>query len=300
MLTETQIAACYNSSKQKSISEYTACQIPQQVPLLSAQTRMLSLSLAQQNQTGEDWKTVCWSDESGFLLPHADRGLRRGCKQHESIMSAAGSFSLRCLSVGPQFVYLFMSPSEGWRWCCLRLKLCSSSSSLQVFDCLQHRELNVTVLSDSSVAEYKTADYLCCSAAPFLRSLHSGAFSGQSVCQSLEQPNIVTGLPAAGTASAHSTILMKQPLHVEHILLLNVKQQLQCIQSLAWCNIMYHMALCARNASCVRNPDSSSLVEFRSGFGDQKYSHSTLQHCASWSKSLHYVLCRHCDQCCLN
>ncbi|XP_059208428.1 proteasome assembly chaperone 1 [Centropristis striata] len=67
----------------------------------------------------------------------------------------------------------------------------------KVFDCLQHRQLNVTVLSDSSVAEYKTADYLCCSSAPFLRSLHTAAFSGQPVCQSLEQPNIVTGLPAA-------------------------------------------------------------------------------------------------------
>ncbi|XP_034540386.1 proteasome assembly chaperone 1 [Notolabrus celidotus] len=67
----------------------------------------------------------------------------------------------------------------------------------KVFDCLQHRELNVTVLSDSSVAEYKTADYLCSSSAPFLRSLHSSAYSGQPVCQSLEQPNIVTGLPAA-------------------------------------------------------------------------------------------------------
>lgn len=67
----------------------------------------------------------------------------------------------------------------------------------KVFDCLQHRELNVTVLSDSSVAEYKTADYLCCSSAPFLRSLQTGAYSAQPVCQSLEQPNIVTGLPAA-------------------------------------------------------------------------------------------------------
>nr|XP_046266327.1 proteasome assembly chaperone 1 [Scatophagus argus] len=67
----------------------------------------------------------------------------------------------------------------------------------KVFDCLQHRELNVTVLSDCPVAEFKTADYLRCSSAPFLRSLHSGAFSGQSVCRSLEQPNIVTGLPAA-------------------------------------------------------------------------------------------------------
>ncbi|XP_041808285.1 proteasome assembly chaperone 1 isoform X1 [Chelmon rostratus] len=67
----------------------------------------------------------------------------------------------------------------------------------KVFDCVQHRELNVTVLSDSSVAEFKSADYLCCSSAPFLRSLHTGAFSGQPGCRSLEQPNIVTGLPAA-------------------------------------------------------------------------------------------------------
>ncbi|TKS83259.1 Proteasome assembly chaperone 1 [Collichthys lucidus] len=67
----------------------------------------------------------------------------------------------------------------------------------KVFDCLQHRELNVTVLSDSTVAEYKRADYVSCSSAPFLRSLHSGAFTGQPVCQSLEQPNIVTGLSAA-------------------------------------------------------------------------------------------------------
>ncbi|XP_026183314.1 proteasome assembly chaperone 1 [Mastacembelus armatus] len=67
----------------------------------------------------------------------------------------------------------------------------------KVFDCLQQRELNVTVLADYSVADYKTADYVCSSSAPFLRSLHTATFSGQSVCQSLEQPNIVTGLPAA-------------------------------------------------------------------------------------------------------
>lgn len=87
-------------------------------------------------------------------------------------------------------------------WNHIRLLTVVPPPLLQVFDCLQHRELNVTVLSDSSVAEYKTADYLSCVSAPFLRSLHSGAFSGRSVCQSLEQPNIVTGLPAAGTAVA--------------------------------------------------------------------------------------------------
>ncbi|KAM8834699.1 proteasome assembly chaperone 1 [Synchiropus picturatus] len=67
----------------------------------------------------------------------------------------------------------------------------------KVFHSLQPRELSVTVLSDSSVADYKTADYLCGSSAPFLRSLHTSSFRAQSVCPSLEQPNIVSGLPAA-------------------------------------------------------------------------------------------------------
>ncbi|KAK5887319.1 hypothetical protein CesoFtcFv8_015928 [Champsocephalus esox] len=67
----------------------------------------------------------------------------------------------------------------------------------KVFDCLQLRQLNVTVLSESSVSEFKTADYPSSSSAPFLRSLHSAAFSGKPVCKSLEQPNIVTGLQAA-------------------------------------------------------------------------------------------------------
>ncbi|XP_070839735.1 proteasome assembly chaperone 1 [Chaetodon trifascialis] len=67
----------------------------------------------------------------------------------------------------------------------------------KVFDCVQHRQLNVTVLSDSSVADFKSADYLCCSSAPFLRSLHTAAFSAAPACRALEQPNIMTGLPAA-------------------------------------------------------------------------------------------------------
>ncbi|KAM4547451.1 proteasome assembly chaperone 1 isoform 2-T2 [Fundulus diaphanus] len=67
----------------------------------------------------------------------------------------------------------------------------------KVFDCLQSRELAVTVLSDRSVADYKTPDYLSSSSAPFLRSLHSSAFGDRPVCPSLEQPNIITGLPAA-------------------------------------------------------------------------------------------------------
>ncbi|XP_049598893.1 proteasome assembly chaperone 1 [Syngnathus scovelli] len=67
----------------------------------------------------------------------------------------------------------------------------------KVLDCLQHRELHVTVLSDSSVADYKSAEYLGGHSAPFLRSLHTTTFNGPPVCPALEQPNILTGLPAA-------------------------------------------------------------------------------------------------------
>ncbi|KAF3840671.1 hypothetical protein F7725_006533 [Dissostichus mawsoni] len=42
----------------------------------------------------------------------------------------------------------------------------------------------------------KTTDYLSSSSAPFLRSLHSAAFSGKPVCKSLEQPNIVHRIPS--------------------------------------------------------------------------------------------------------
>ncbi|XP_077597460.1 proteasome assembly chaperone 1 [Stigmatopora nigra] len=67
----------------------------------------------------------------------------------------------------------------------------------KVLDSLQHRGLNVIVLSDCSLADYKSADYLYGSSTPFLRSLHSNVFSGPTVCPALEQPNILTGLPAA-------------------------------------------------------------------------------------------------------
>ncbi|KAM3868706.1 proteasome assembly chaperone 1 [Diretmus argenteus] len=67
----------------------------------------------------------------------------------------------------------------------------------KVFGCLQHRGLNVTVLSDSAVAEYKTPGYLSSSSVPILRSLQTSASSCRILCPSLEQPNILTGLPAA-------------------------------------------------------------------------------------------------------
>ncbi|XP_029923869.1 proteasome assembly chaperone 1 [Myripristis murdjan] len=73
----------------------------------------------------------------------------------------------------------------------------------KVFGCLQQRALNVTVLCDSPVAEYKSPDYVSSSSVPFLRSLQTSACSGTgprsgtAPCPPLEQPNIVTGLPAA-------------------------------------------------------------------------------------------------------
>ncbi|CAB1316539.1 unnamed protein product [Coregonus sp. 'balchen'] len=71
------------------------------------------------------------------------------------------------------------------------------SKLVKVFGCLQKRGLSVMVLSDSPVAEYKTPDYLYGSAVPFLRSLKSSASKSQALCPALEQPNILTGLPAA-------------------------------------------------------------------------------------------------------
>ncbi len=64
----------------------------------------------------------------------------------------------------------------------------------------------MTVLSDCSVAEYKTSDYLSESSVPFLRSLRTSAHTGPVASPALEQPNISTGLAAAGTDDhSHAT-----------------------------------------------------------------------------------------------
>ncbi|XP_007247337.3 proteasome assembly chaperone 1 [Astyanax mexicanus] len=67
----------------------------------------------------------------------------------------------------------------------------------KVLSSVQRRGLNVTVLSDSTLAEYKTPDYLNGSGTPFLRALKTSSYTGSMLCPLLEQPNIVTGLPAA-------------------------------------------------------------------------------------------------------
>ncbi|XDV54913.1 hypothetical protein PO909_023103 [Leuciscus waleckii] len=57
--------------------------------------------------------------------------------------------------------------------------------------------MSVTVLSDCSVAEYKTSDYLSGSSTPFLRCLKTSTHTSAVACPLLEPPNISCGLAAA-------------------------------------------------------------------------------------------------------
>ncbi|KAL4608739.1 Proteasome assembly chaperone 1-like [Arapaima gigas] len=66
----------------------------------------------------------------------------------------------------------------------------------KVFGCVQKRGLSVTVLSDCPLSEFRCSKSLY-SSTPFLRALKSSAYKTQLLCPLLEQPNIVTGLPAA-------------------------------------------------------------------------------------------------------
>lgn len=84
------------------------------------------------------------------------------------------------------------------RYCVLFYLCLNLSFFSQVFGCLQKRGLTVTVLSDAPITEYKASDYLHGSDVPFLRALKTSANKAAVNCPFLEQPNIVTGLPAAG------------------------------------------------------------------------------------------------------
>lgn len=67
----------------------------------------------------------------------------------------------------------------------------------KVFGCLSQRGLSVTVLADCPMADYKSLDYQGSSSVPFLRCLQTGASETPPGFPLLEQPNIVTGVPAA-------------------------------------------------------------------------------------------------------
>ncbi|XP_072116079.1 proteasome assembly chaperone 1 isoform X2 [Mobula birostris] len=77
---------------------------------------------------------------------------------------------------------------------CLLYRLTSNPT---VFENVQKRSLNVIVLSCSSVTEYKSSKSIPSIPVPFLRALKTRALQETPHCQLLEQPNVISGLPAA-------------------------------------------------------------------------------------------------------
>ncbi|XP_069745024.1 proteasome assembly chaperone 1 isoform X2 [Narcine bancroftii] len=67
----------------------------------------------------------------------------------------------------------------------------------KVFENIQTRNLNVIVLSSSSVTEYKSSRSIPSIPVPFLRALKTNALQETPHCQLLEQPNVISGLSAA-------------------------------------------------------------------------------------------------------
>ncbi|XP_048342742.1 proteasome assembly chaperone 1 [Sphaerodactylus townsendi] len=67
----------------------------------------------------------------------------------------------------------------------------------KVFGCMQKTDLQVAVLSTSSVTDYKTSESTSILSSPFLKALKTKQFKDNVCCSLLEQPNIVQDLPAA-------------------------------------------------------------------------------------------------------
>ncbi|KAM4701771.1 proteasome assembly chaperone 1 [Discoglossus pictus] len=67
----------------------------------------------------------------------------------------------------------------------------------KIFSYLPKTGLKVTILSTCPVSDYKTAESTYNIPVPFLRALKTGAYTDETPCSLMEQPNIVEGLPAA-------------------------------------------------------------------------------------------------------
>ncbi|XP_067849395.1 proteasome assembly chaperone 1 [Heptranchias perlo] len=67
----------------------------------------------------------------------------------------------------------------------------------KVFGNIQKRNLDVIVLSSCSVTEYKSSTPISNISVPFLRALKTNASQETPHCPLLEQPNVISGLPAA-------------------------------------------------------------------------------------------------------
>ncbi len=93
--TVSQLTVQYNIGAERPIKECTTRRTltrmgygsrrPNRVPLLSAKHKKLRLQWAKERKhwTLEDWKNIAWSDESRFLLFHADGRTRVWRKPHE-------------------------------------------------------------------------------------------------------------------------------------------------------------------------------------------------------------------------
>ncbi|XP_072369358.1 proteasome assembly chaperone 1-like isoform X3 [Scyliorhinus torazame] len=68
----------------------------------------------------------------------------------------------------------------------------------KVFGNIQKRNLEVIILSSCSVTEYKSPSSISNITVPFLRALKTSAFQETPHCPLLEQPNVISGLSAAG------------------------------------------------------------------------------------------------------
>uniref|UniRef100_A0A8C4X7T7 Proteasome assembly chaperone 1 n=1 Tax=Erpetoichthys calabaricus TaxID=27687 RepID=A0A8C4X7T7_ERPCA len=67
----------------------------------------------------------------------------------------------------------------------------------KVLGCIEKRSLKVTILSDCPVANYRSPEYISAIPVPFLKALKTRTYNENLCCSPLEQPNVVSGIPAA-------------------------------------------------------------------------------------------------------
>ncbi|KAG2457319.1 PSMG1 protein, partial [Polypterus senegalus] len=67
----------------------------------------------------------------------------------------------------------------------------------EVLGSIEKRSLKVTILSDCPVANYRSPEYISAIPVPFLKALKTRTYNENLCCSSLEQPNVVSGIPAA-------------------------------------------------------------------------------------------------------